>query len=430
MSSSKVLTEKTGRVGIMRFNQPDKLNPLDPPMLMAMEEALTQLAPPKRELEIIQLDATDPYSFKTAAEALFGDEPKNNAPQISVDGNLQQVLVRATKEQLESIHKLLKQMGEASAINATVTSGRLRFVPVHRNSQRLLEEIQRLWPTMRDNPLQVIEPAGVAPKPDAAPDKSPVGSLPAATTSHVRLASTPSPKQSESSVQASDQQAKSSPIIVVTGEDQWTLASDDSAALDQFSRLLDSLLSPAVTPFATTGNFSIYLLHHAGAEQVQELLTELFKPGDRSSRSPAVEVFQRVKIVADTRINGLIVSGNRADRKVVEELLGVIDSDDLLDTLQQVTPTMVQLISASAKSVVSVIEDVYKSQLSAGAGRRPIEIPEGVTTSVAIVLQQLNAQATGPLLTIAVDETTNSIVLRAPLDLTTEIKAFIEKLDK
>lgn len=417
----------------------------DQQQLKMVEDALTQLAPPKRELEIIQLESADPFSFKSAAEALFGDEPMNNAPQITVDSNQQQVLVRATKVQLESIHKLLKQMGEATAMNSSVPSGRLRFVPVHRNSQRLLEEIQRVWPTLRDNPLQVIEPAGAAPKQEALPSKAPLGDVrpdnsrpdtSRSGTSHsgtspsVRLASTSITNSQEPANTAQSSDRKSAPVIVVTGEDQWTLASDDIAALDQLSRLLESLLSPAVTPFATTGNFSIYLLRHAGADQVQELLTELFRTGDRSSRSSSLDVFQRVKIVADARINGLIVSGNRADRKIVEELLGVIDSDDLLDTLQQVTPTMIQLHSASAKNVVDVIGDVYKSQMSAGAGRRPIEIPEGVTTSVAIVLQQLNAQATGPLLTIAIDETTNTIILRAPLDLTTEIKAFIEKLDK
>jgi type II secretory pathway component GspD/PulD (secretin) len=414
--------------------------------LKMVEDALTQLTPPKRELEIIQLNETDPYSFKAAAEALFGDEPMNNAPQITVDSNLQQVLVRATQEQLESVHRLLKQMGEASSVNSTLNSGRLRFVPVHRNSQRLLDELQRLWPTMRDNPLQIIEPAKPTPKQDAVPapektpGKGPLGGI--LPTPRTRLASTQTAgTRVDSSAQkevqdgtvapnANDNQVKSPPIIVVTGDDQWTLASADTAALDQMSRLLDSLLSPAVTPFATTGNFSVYLLRHAGADQVQELLTELFRSGDRSSRSSATEVFQRVKIVADARINGLIVSGNRADRKIVEELLGVIDSDELLDTLQQVTPTMVHLKNASAKNVVSVIEDVYKSQLSANAGRRTIEIPEGVTTSVAIVLQQLNAQASGPLLTIAIDETTNTIILRAPLDLATEIKTFIEKLEK
>lgn len=409
----------------------------DQKQLKLVEDALTQLAPPKRELEIIQLDATDPYAFKQAAEALFSDEPQSNAPQITVDGNLQQVLVRATSEQLTSLHQLLKQLGEVSATGSTVASGRLRFVPVHRNSTKLIEEIRRLWPNVRGNPLQIIEPAGTVPKPEATPATNPTSGAPSANPAKVKLASTllPTPTQPPlpqltAAQTLNVQSANSSPIIVVTGEDQWTLASDDTVALEQFSRLLESLLSPVAMPFATTGNFSVYLLRHAGAEQVQELLNDLFRPSDRSSRSSATNVLQRVKIVADTRINGLIVSGNRSDRKTVEELLGVLDSPDLLDTLQQVTPTVVQLASASATSVASVIRDVYRSQLSAGGGRRPIDIPEGVTTSVAIVLQQLNAQATGPLLTIAVDETTNSIVLRAPVDLTTEIKMFIEKLDQ
>lgn len=399
--------------------------------LKMVEDALTQFVQPQRELEIIQLNSTDPHSFKRAAESLFHGEPMNKMPHINVDENVQQVIVRATKEQLESIHNLLKQMGESSAASAASPTSRLRFVPVHRNSQRLLEELQRTWPTIRDNPLQIIESGGAAPKQEPAPEKSPLGNAPPSASSKVRLASTQTQTQTGTGQEGTEQQEKnSSPIIVVTGEDQWTLASDDTVALDQFIRLLNSRLSPAVTPFATTGNFSIYLLRHAGAEQVQDLLTELFAKGERSARTPGAEVFQRVKVVADPRINGLIVSGNRADRKVVEELLGVIDSDDLIDTLQQVTPTIIPLRSASAKSVVDVIEDVYKSQLSASGGRRPFEIPEGVSTSVAIVLQQLNAQTTGPLLTLAVDETTNSIVLRAPLDLTVEIKSFIDRLDQ
>lgn len=115
----------------------------DDKQLKMVEDALAQLTP-KRELEIIRLDTTDPYTFKQAA-ALFSDEPQNDAPQVTVDGNLQQVLVRATPEQLQRLRQLLLQMGEASAVDSTVSAGRLRFVPVHRNSAKLLEQIH--WPS-------------------------------------------------------------------------------------------------------------------------------------------------------------------------------------------------------------------------------------------------------------------------------------------
>ena len=216
----------------------------------------------------------------------------------------------------------------------------------------------------------------------------------------------------------------------MTGDDQWTLASDDTEALDLFTGLMDTLMNPRVSPIATTGNFSVYILRHADAEHLRELLVDLFRTGDSNRRSSLADAIQRVKIVSDPRINALIIGGNRADRKIVEELLAVFDSEDLLETLQQVSPMIVMVQNASAKNVVSIVQAVYKSQLSTGAGRQPVDIPEGVTAEVALVLQQINAQASGPLLTASVDETTNSIILRGPPTLTAEVSSFIQKLDQ
>jgi type II secretory pathway component GspD/PulD (secretin) len=77
-----------------------------------------------------------------------------------------------------------------------------------------------------------------------------------------------------------------------------------------------------------------------------------------------------------------------------------------------------------------LVRDVYKSQLSSGAGRDPLDIPEGVSSEVATILQQINAQTSGPLLTMSVNEASNLIVLRGPNELTSEIKEFIEKIDQ
>jgi type II secretory pathway component GspD/PulD (secretin) len=405
--------------------------------LKSVEEAVKQFAPPPRELEIIQLNSADPFSFKLAADALFQDEGISSAPMISIDSNQQQVLVRATPDQLESIRKLLKQMGESQSNNVSAGSGRLRFVPIHRSSKQLLEDIQKLWPTLRSNPINVVNPMPikseiqneappipVAPKKPEAPKK--IDDLGQSRSKLVQ-------KLASSQAMPDDQQTapvQRPPIIVVTGEEQWTVASDDMEALDLFTRLLDTVMNPKVTPFATAGNFSVYILRHTDAKHLQEILVDLFRTGESGKRTQFSDAIQRVKIVADTRINGLVIGGNRADRKIVEELLAVFDSEDLLDTLQQITPIIVQLQSASAKNVVSIIDSVYKSQLTTGAGRVPVDIPEGVSADVATVLQQINAQSAGPLLTAAVDDTTNSIVLRGPTSLTAEVRTFIEKLDQ
>jgi enoyl-CoA hydratase len=57
-----VLTEKTGAVGIMRFNHPEKLNTLDVPMLLAMEEALTTLER-DRAVRVIAVTGVDDRAF-------------------------------------------------------------------------------------------------------------------------------------------------------------------------------------------------------------------------------------------------------------------------------------------------------------------------------------------------------------------------------
>lgn len=402
--------------------------------LKSVEEAVKQFAPPPRELEIIQLNTADPFSFKLAADALFQDEAVSSAPMISVDANQQQVLVRATKDQLESIRKLLQQMGETQTTKTTdvsAGSGRLRFVPIKRSSKQLLEDIQKVWPSMRSNPINVMNPMPIEPGTKEAVPPQPVA--PKKTDDLGQSRSKVVERLASAQAMPDNQQIASEqrpPIIVVTGEDQWTLASDDLNALDAFTQLLDSLMSPKVTPFATAGNFSVYILRHADASHLQEILVDLFRTGDSGRRTSLSDALQRVKIVADARINGLIIGGNRADRKIVEELLAVFDSEDLLDTLQQITPNIVQLESASAKNVVSIIQSVYKSQFTTGAGRVPVDIPEGVSADVATVLQQINAQSAGPLLTAAVDDNTNSIVLRGPTSLTAEVRTFIEKLDQ
>ena len=415
-----------------------------------VQEAIKKLAPPARSLEIFSLANNDPFAMKTAIEALFQDEPTQTAPSLSVDSSQQQLIVRATKEQFDAIKQLMQRMGENPSIAAlgvnpsngnandyppgsignsksNASSGqRLRTVPVNRNPKQLLEDVQRLWPLIRSNPIQVVDPKELdKPQQDLDKGASRIKSNPFLG----KLISAQEPKELHQ--ESAPQQP---PLVVVAGDGQWTLASDDPEALIAMERLLSTLLNPTVEPFATAGNFSVYILKHADAKQIRELLGELFRSNERrsssSSTSSAMDVLQRVKIVSDARTNALVIGGNKADRKIIEELLGVFDSKDLIDRLQQITPTIIPIASASADTISDLVRDVYKSQLTSGAGRDPLDIPEGVSSEVATILQQINAQTSGPLLTMSVDKTSNLIVLRGPNELTNEIKSFIDKIDQ
>ena len=385
-----------------------------------IKEALSKFDAPKRDFEIFPLRAIDPFTFRTAAEALFEQEPGNNPPTINVDSSLQQALVHGTKDQLERIEQLIERMNAGATTTKVSKREGVRFVPVNRDPQSLLENVEKLWPKIRSNPIQIIDPKKIqriTPEDRQSSNDSNTPPILEKRSSKERLVSL-----------QDGGNTSSPPVVLITGDEQWTIASEDEEALNQFESLLETLLNPSVQPYAKAGNFAVYILRHADATEVRDLLMDLF--GLSSQRSVFGSSMQRLKIVADPRINALVIGGNLAERKTAEELLGVIDSEELIDRLQQITPKIVTLKTANAKNVLDVLEDIYKSQLSAGAGRKPLPIPDGVSTEVATIFQQLNAAASGPLLTIAIDPTSNSLVLRGPGELTDEVTEFINKLEK
>ncbi len=410
--------------------------------LKGVEEALKQLSPPHRDFEIITLSKTDPWAFKSTADNLFSSESLNDRPAINVDFNTQQLLIQATKEQLQQIHQLMTQLGESYTpptppVQTQANSSNLRIVPIPRTNRRLLDDIQKAWPQLRSNPINIVDPKELrdsAPLPSGKestgvpnPLDKDLASEDLSIPSGVRLVGTPLEAVSD---QEPKTQPEKPPVIVVLGDEQWTLASEDLAALDQFTKLIETLKNPRIEPILNTGNYSIYLLRHADAYQMEKLLSSLFISKDKTKSGSFFSFGDQMKIVADPRINALIIGGNRNDRKVIEEMLGVFDSRDLIETLQALTPTIVTLQNATAKSVSTIVDSVYKSQLSSGAGKDPLEIPEGISSEFATILQQINAQSSGPLLTAAIDESTNSIILRGPAELTAEVKGFIERLDQ
>jgi type II secretory pathway component GspD/PulD (secretin) len=166
------------------------------------------------------------------------------------------------------------------------------------------------------------------------------------------------------------------------------------------------------------------MLQNTGVSDVQQLLKQLFDelPMNRGNTG-------KVVIVADERLNALIVHGSRRDQEIVEELLQILDTSELPDPLSTSRPELLPLRNTQARRVLEILQNVYRNQLTSGGGRKPVPIPKGISTGVASVLQQINAAAAGPLLTLDVDQTTNSIVMRAPPELREEIKAFVERLD-
>ncbi len=157
------------------------------------------------------------------------------------------------------------------------------------------------------------------------------------------------------------------------------------------------------------------------------MLNDLFAEIPPSERAGSVG---NAVFVADERLNALVVYGSRKEREVIEEIVEVLDSNDIPDTLTTSLPELIVVRNADAGRILEILRDVYRTQLTSGGGRREIEIPEGVSSEVASILQQINVATAGPVLTLGIDRVANSIVMRAPAELGMEVRGFVEQLDR
>jgi type II secretory pathway component GspD/PulD (secretin) len=221
-------------------------------------------------------------------------------------------------------------------------------------------------------------------------------------------------------------QDEPSPVVIIPGIDRITIASDDIEALDQLESILRATSSSRTSSNVASRNrdFSVYQLRNAGAEEVAETLESIY-----DSRAGML-AFGSVVIVPETRMNALIVYGGRTDRDRIEQLLEILDTEKLPDSGRIFRTEVITVKHADADKVQDVVRGVYRTEMTAGGTRRAIEIPTGIDSSVANVLRQINAASSAPLLTIEVQEETNSLVVKAPQNLIDEISELVTQLDE
>lgn len=403
-----------------------------------------------RETAVIQLTVLTADAAVNAIEGLFGTPSDSSSrssssrysysrsryagPVVQADEDLEQLLIRGTPKQIEEIRDLLTQMGEPSAGGTSGAVGRsnssMRVIPIPGDVDGTIRKIQNLWPSLRGNRIRVLRPGDLKPQNEetqqqgSGDDTSNIeealrgakvsgGSFaPAASAIPVSLA-TPT-------VDESDQDLAE--VVLIPGSGRVTIVSDDPAALDQLERILRSL--SAAGGIRRNRDFAVYQLQNAGAEDVADTIEDVYK-------SPAGSLaFGSVVIVPETRLNVLIVYGNRSDRDRIEQLLEVLDTEKIPDSGRVFRTEVITVRHASAERIEAVLQGVYSTELAAGGARRPVSIPAGIDAEVASVLRQLNARNSAPLLTIEVQQETNSLVVKAPQTLIEELQELVARLDE
>jgi hypothetical protein len=400
----------------------------------------------ERNLDILQLEALELSTAERAIHQLFAGDSLHG-PDVESDSATDQIFIRGTPEQIKKVRELLVKMGETGLKEPGAATGApMRTISFHGDAKSAIEEIQRLWPQLRQNELRVVTPSAVAPllrqqkeaapapaapkDPPAAPpasenknkgssfDPRTLGLLPGgligALADHVAAApETGTPKTVAAPAPPAKPAQKSPPpppnaktppaVIMSLSGDQIIIASQDREALDQMESLL-RVMARQSGGLAPGRNYSIHVLKNAPAAKVAETLQQLFRPG----RAGSLAGLHPVVITADERMNAILVQASRADRATIENYLKVIDAEETPADASAAKPLTVPLHNAKAARVEQMLRTVFKAQLGAKS----------------------TGNSAGPFSAeVTVDEVTNSLIITAPQAMAERIAAFARSLD-
>lgn len=386
----------------------------EPQLQEQVRAVLAQLQGAAVDVDVLPLDVLDPATAQAAINDLFSGA--TGAPKVSVDAGSGQLLARGSAEQLARIRQLLVKMGETSlARPGTAGSGRkLRVVPIAGDARSALEELQRVWPKLRGNAIEVVTPSAIAPK---LREQSPP---PPAEKKSGCCAEQPSPPSEPPPNPQPSPPPTRPPILVAPSGEGLLIASEDLEALDQFEALARALTRRGA---GAGREFAVFTLRIASAATVTETLERLFaSPASRSGTGA-------VLVVPDDRLNAVIVHAPRADRAAIERLIELLDAPNAPESLSANKPAILPVKNTKAAAIERVLRDVYETQLRSGGGRRAVPIPTGISSEMADLIRQVNAAVSAPQMSLSVDEVTNSLVVMAAPPLVAEVTKLVETLD-
>ena len=154
----------------------------------------------------------------------------------------------------------------------------------------------------------------------------------------------------------------------------------------------------------------LIFLKNAGAEGLAKVVQEWLRSKDKSGKAPGQ---QGGSIVADARLNALIVFGTDKDKEDVKKLVALID---VVPPTSSSKVNVYYLEYADATDVAKVMDGVVKGSVG---------VPQGAQAAAP-----LQAAFEGGKISITPDKATNSLVIMAsPIDYQ-NLLLVIQKLDK
>jgi type II secretory pathway component GspD/PulD (secretin) len=391
---------------------------------------------------------------------------------------------------------------------ATGSRSNIRVLNLHgSNAEEALQRLQRIWPSLRGNPLQIDKqptrsaqkrplhqqgsmskdqrPArGKRPESKDAPTTNRTGTTFFPVTTELLLAQSQSPAkktqplpetadsplqkteakaadrnsdaaqfQSKASDVAKRQREAAEPntalppgkastdaqqddlpgITITEGPDgQLIISSQDPAALDTMEDLLEKIVPQH-------GDYEVFRLQHASPASIEATLREVFgldappKTSPRTGLRTAVQ--PTLQFISDLDTGTLLVQGATPDQlDKIAELIKLYDKPEELNEELHRQTELYRVQFSRASAVAEAVKDVYRDLLS--SDDKAFDQPsrkEGDKPSRSVGYSG-NYTSTIPkfkgLLSIGVEEHTNTLVISAPVYLMPEVLRLVKSVDR
>ncbi|WP_437188180.1 secretin N-terminal domain-containing protein [Planctomicrobium sp. SH668] len=388
---------------------------------------------------------------------------KQDQRPFKVDADIvnNRLLLWANESELKEVDALLIKMGEIPPGTKNLETQRAIDLHSDEEAARVIEQLKSVWPNLEPAPLQFQPSPVLQPKPEAITPVKP----PAVT-------SQPTPPLFNNIVWQNEIASPSEPHPLLAGEDglspatpgisirilpngRLILNSPDTDSLDRLEDLITELAPPLK-------DYHVFHLKYPStwAFGIETILKDFFKDESltestydpwygttkttRTNRSQRLSNQRELKIISNDDSHTVLVQGATPEQlMVIQELIDVYDTPSTNDPQSVRKTEIFHLEYSKATAVAEAVKQVYRDLLSSNdpalqnnnAQQKPPE-----DQKVSYIFGRQNQEETKEespaqpirfkgLLSVGVDEISNSIIVSSTDGLMHDIKALIKQLD-
>lgn len=249
------------------------------------------------------------------------------------------------------------------------------------------------------------------------------------------------------------------------------LQCQDTAILDRFEKHLRAITGPADS---TPSPPVVFYLEYTRPDDAIRILAEMLDGGEAAKEAETGALVngyvsgmsgsfygslvtttqgtmtmtaESITVVADPRLNRLIVQGTAEDIEVIEGYLQIIDKDQSIASIKTYGRShVIELVHTPAAEVATAIQAAFAGRISGGSGpagkvaagqAAPREAADaksqandkGGDKKTARAAPQATSKDLEPKMTIAIHEPSNSLIITAPDQLYAEVQQLAEMID-